>query len=424
MLRQSCRSFHGSATINAATASKAFSKKGGAYQPRKKRLTPNCLYKPFEQTASTSKFNLKAPKLDNEVFVPQDVKKSINTVTEYGSEHLKALYNMGTFKQGQHNELFRSPISLIRETSTLEFLEKLKKHSKFVITGEQGIGKTTLLAQTQSALSDTHIVIHVSHPAMFLNGQTDFHFDQSLNEYTNPMFIQDLFRKVLRCNEKMLKNIKLSNTHKFQVLDVKNGSKSIKTFEKEKNSLYDLISIKTSSESKGKLFQQFIHELQHQKEYPVAFTMDNFSRLVTTSYTSYRDTEAHHIPTLKFQLPRMIFDIISGDISFAHKNSKVVLAVTGGHRSNKTLPTALGTYERNPYLSLYQYNEEFAAKMKKGGLQAFEVPRLSSNEVSILLDYYKKAGVSNQDHSAKEEYFVSGNGNPLALIKSITMNFY
>ncbi|KAH3903474.1 related to 37S ribosomal protein S23, mitochondrial [Saccharomycodes ludwigii] len=431
MLRSSVRYFNTSAILKAGTPSRgktqSFARKGNnstdGYKSSKKNISGS-LHKKWIESISTGKFHEKAPIVETQQFNSQNLNKVLNSVVCFSNSQYQTLYRLGSFKQNQFNELFQKPVTLVRELTTKKLLEQLSTDKKIVLTGERGIGKSTLLAQLHACIHETHIILHFSHPELFLNGRNDFLPDKG--QYIQPMYLKSLLTKFLKSNRpELLRSIKLSESYKFQNADIKDSSvRHNKELNKGQHTLFDLLNIKTVPKLRGKLFGAVIHELSVQKAVPVTLTIDNFSRLVTSSFTAYRDTNNKPISTLDFQIAKTLFDIISGDISFGHNSSSVILALCGSDRSNRTLPIGLGKLPHDPYLKQYHYDPEFAAKLLKGNVKEFPVARLNEKEVSVLLDFYKQAGVAKPTDSFEEKYFLSGNGNPRELLKSAVMNFY
>ena len=190
-----------------------------------------------------------------------------------------------------------------------------------------------------------------------------------------------------------------------------------------------MLNIKAPSRNRGAVFDALIKELTTQTKIPVYFTVDNFSHLLTTPFTAYKDTSNKNIHLLKFQIGQSIFDLVSGDLKFAAKNSCVVLATSGSDRTNRTLPIGLNKLPHDPYLTRYHYEPLLAEKLLKGKCEEFEVAKLSKIEVAKLIEFYQKAGIllekdlqnKSLEQLTEEKYFLSGNGNPRELLKSIAL---
>ncbi|QLG71058.1 hypothetical protein HG535_0B00960 [Zygotorulaspora mrakii] len=410
-----------------------FAKKASGNKTATKRISGDTLYKNWTDTVASSKLSQNASFVEIPTLNSSDLNSTLNKVASYTNKQYRSLYHLGSFKKNQYNELFPKPISLVRESSTKKFLDLLRTSSnkKFIITGEAGVGKSVLLAQTHAVMCESKgIIIHISYPEAFLNGRKDFVYDETTKQYIQPMYLKQLLRKILKSNdEKVLRSLKLSKDYTFSNADPKDSAiKKQITLKGSQNDLFDLISVKTHSRNSGNLFQAIISELLIQKAHPVFFTIDNFSRILTTPFSSYKDVNNKNIHLLEFQIGKIIMDTISGDSKFLHRDSAVVLAISGVDRTNRTLPTALGKVEEDVYISRDHYDPEFASILKKGEVREFEVPKLTKDEVKELLEFYLKSEIILNSESqqsferlADQKYFLSGNGNPRELLKSIVL---
>lgn len=438
MLRLQSRQFSTSLIVKGTAPvrgkAQGFAKKVAGNRSTSKRITGDTLYKKWADTIHTARLNQYAVPVEIPTFKTHEWTSTLNKVSSFSSRQYKTLYHLGSFQKNQYNELFPKPVSLVREGSTKKLINLLQTSSNknFILTGEAGVGKSVLLAQTHAfALETNSILVHISYPELFLNGRNDFFYDEKLKEYVQPMCLKKLLRKILKSNdETILRSIELKSDYKFSNADPKDAAiKKFITLTKKQNNLYDLLSIKTQGRHRGDLFKAVLSELSAQTEHPVLFTVDNFSRILTGPFSSYKDVDNKNVHLLELQLGKTIMGIVGGDISFPHKHSATVLAISGSDRTNRTLPTALGKVPEDVYISQHHYDPQFAAILKKGGVQEFEVPKLTKSEVKELLEFYLKSEiVLNSDSQNKtieqltdEKYFLSGNGNPRELLKSIVL---
>lgn len=436
MLRLPTRNICSTAVRNAGVAGKGksqgFSKKTSGNRPTAKRITSTTLYKNWPNTIHTTKLNSNATPVVTPLFNPGNLDTTMNKVTNFSDKQTKTLRHLGSFKKGQFNELFTKPISLIREESTGKLLNLLKtaKNKKFILTGESGIGKTSLLAQIHAAaIESDSIVINISYPELFLNGRNDFFYDKNLKSYVQPMYLKKLIRKFLKANEKtLMSSIKLSNDYKFIKTTLK-GTENTE-LKKGESSLFDLFSTSINANLRGEQFNAIITELYHQTKVPVCFTVDNFSRMLTGAFSEYKDANNKNIHLLELQLGKTIMDIVSGDIKMNNDKSSVLLATSGVDRTNRTLPVALGKIPADPYMKRYLYEPKFVEILQKGKIQEFEVPKLTKEDTKKLIQYYLDANVvlrreaenKSVDQLFEEKYFLSGNGNPRELLKSLVLS--
>ncbi|SCU80772.1 LAME_0B04500g1_1 [Lachancea meyersii CBS 8951] len=438
MLRIGVRSLSTSCARFAAPArgkAQGFAKKVVTGKTTAKKVSAGSLYKPWQQTVATANFNKNAIPAETEVFKPLDISKNLDQVVAFSNAQYKSLYTNGSFKQNQFNELFPCPVSLIRRSTTMGLFDLLKNSpgtAKYVLTGEPGVGKSTLLAQVHALACDSKaLTINISHPELFLNGTNDFFHDGS--SYVQPMYLKRLLTKILKANDRsLLSSVSLKNSYKFANADPKDAaSKKFIQLNATQSTLLDLLSVKTTPRNRGEVFRAFITEISHQDKLPVFFCVDNFSRILSEPETAYKSTDNKNIHVLELQLGKTVMDIVSGNISFANKSSCVIMATSGSDDTNKTLPVGLQKLPHDPYVSKKHYDHELSTMLIKGGLQEFPVEKLTKAEVRNLIDFYIKSEIvlskdtegQNIEQLVDEKYFLSGNGNPKELLRSLVLHF-
>lgn len=417
--------------------SQGFAKKAGTSSGfTRKKISPGSLYKNWTDTVHTARLNSNAVNLNLPIMKSQDISENLNKVTYFADTTYKTLHHLGSFRKDQRNELFPKPISLVRESTTKKLIDELKNGTskKLIITGEPGVGKSVLLSQVHAyGLESNMLLINISYPESFLNGRNDFMFDESLKLYTQPMYTKELIRKILKANKpEVLEKIPLTKNYKFTGANSKDSGHTATIQLKEgQHTLSNLLSVKANPQNVGIQFQAVMEELLAQEKVPVLFTIDNFSRFLTKAYTDYRNVKNQQIYSLQFQLGKTIMDIISGDSRFKNKRSAFVAAISGVDRTNRTLPVGLGKLEEDPYVTRYHYEKKFADLLKRGKVEEFEVPKWSKEEIGTLINFYRDSGIiSGKELDSKtpeqytdEKYFVSGNGNPRELLKSIALSY-
>ncbi|SMN19017.1 similar to Saccharomyces cerevisiae YGL129C RSM23 Mitochondrial ribosomal protein of the small subunit, has similarity to mammalian apoptosis mediator proteins [Maudiozyma saulgeensis] len=437
MLRAQSRNICQTAVRNAGVAGKAksqgFSKAAStSKRPAPKRITPTTLYKNWINTVHSSKLNANATQVSGiPTFSPVNMDPCMGNVAHFSDKQTKALRYLGSFKKGQFNELFTKPISLVRKDSTEQLWKKLSTtdSQRVIITGESGIGKTSLLAQMHSyAVEFDFVVVNISFPELFLNGRNDFFFDKNLKSYVQPMYLKTLIRKIMKANDQnLLNSIKLSKDYTFVKTTLK-GTVNINLV-KGKNSLFDLMNISINTNLRGEQFEGIISELFSQSKVPICFTVDNFSKMLTGAFSDYKDVNNKNIHLLELQVGKTIMDIVSNNQKLNNKKSCVILATSGVDKTNRTLPVALGKIPADPYMKRNLYEPKFVEILQNGKVEEFEVPKLSREEAKKLIQYYIDAKVVlNRDVESKtldqltdEKYFMSGSGNPRELLKSIVL---
>ncbi|SCU93426.1 LANO_0E03840g1_1 [Lachancea nothofagi CBS 11611] len=439
MLRIGVRSLSSSSARCAAPArgkAQGFAKKVISGKTSAKKVGAGSLYKPWQQTVATGKLGKNAVPTELEIFKPLDVSQNFDQVVAYSNAQYKSLYTQGSFKQNQLNELFSRPISLVRRSTTKRLFDELKNSAKtskkYVLTGESGVGKSVLLSQVHAlACEEKSILINISYPELFMNGTSDFFHDGS--SYVQPMYLKQLLTKTLKANDHaILSSIVLTNTYKFANADPKDAaSRKFVQINAGKDTLLDLLSIKTTPRNRGELFRAMITELSKQSKTPVYFTVDNFSRILSEPLTSYKSTQNENIHVSELQLGKTIMEVVSGKTTFANASSCVILATCGSDKTNKTLPVGLKKLPHDPYVSKKHYDHELANVLIKGDIKEFPVEKLSKDEVRHLIDFYLKSEIllskdtdnKNIEQLVDEKYFLSGNGNPKELLKSIALQF-
>ena len=448
MLRTQIKSFSTSTVRLAAASKKAAATKGKAkpqgfsksssnfVRPVSKRITSTTLYKNWVDTMHTARLNRNAKEVSLPVFNSAKIDQSVNKVCDFSSSQLKSLHHLGSFKKNQYRELFSKPSSLIRKDSIGRLIQNISNNkgsssNRIIITGEPGVGKSTLLAQLHAyAIESKYLIINIPYPELFLNGRNDFFWDENLKSYVQPMYLKKLLSKILKGNNhELLSSIHLQKDYKFSFTTLSGTQEVI--LQKGKHTLLDLLKCKVNPNLRGTQFRIFIDEIYSQAETPVLFTVDNFSRLLTSSYTAYRDTENRLIPTLKFQLGNTIMDIASGKIPFKNPKSTFVAAISGVDRTNRTLPVGLKKLEEDIYIRQYHYDPVYANLLKQGNVEEFHLSKMNKDEVKLLLEYYSQCDIlpvrdtkdKDTEKLLDEKFFISGNGNPRELLKSITLAY-
>lgn len=366
MLRTGIRNLSTSRALAAAPArgkAQGFAKKVTGTKTATKKVGAGSLFKPWLPTVATSNLGKNALPVELPVFKPIQISKCVDQVMSFSNSHYKHLYALGSFKQDQHNELFSRPITMARSDTTNKLFDLLRSspNRRYVLTGERGVGKSTLLAQVHAlACDEKAVVVNISYPELFLNGTSDFFHDGE--SYVQPMYLKRLLSKILKANDKnVLSSITLKDSYKFANTDPKDAaSRKFVQITAGKNTLFDLLSVKTTPRNRGDLFQAFIKELSSQNSVPCVFTVDNFSKMISEPLSAYKNAQNESIHALELQVGKTVMDVASGKISFAHPFSSVILATAGSDKTNQTLPIGLGKVPSDLYISEKYYDRKLA----------------------------------------------------------------
>lgn len=352
------------------------------------------------------------------------------SVVRYNALQMKKLIVAGSFKPNQFNEAFQTPISLITEdTKHMEkFVSKASKTSskenRICFLGENGIGKSTLLAQTQGLISNLgdSVILPISYAYELVNGRTDFAIDQQLEQYTQPMYLKSWLSKIRSINKEVLSKIPVTKDHSFEG---NTRHKSIVKAVPARHTVYDLVKMQVTPRSRGKQLNAIIQELSTQDKFPVFLTVDNFSAFTSNHYTPYRDTFNKPLHVSKFQIASLVFDFASGEKSF--KKGGVVLSTSTDDKPSLNLYAGLGLASPDPYVSVGKYDRKLAAKLNT--VEPYELHKFSKQDVGNLVqkfidaDIFKQSDLEGKSFETlvNQKYFLSGNGNPGELIKSVIM---
>lgn len=431
--RVSCaRGFH---TSLATLAAKGAPVKKAASQGYKKTNTGKTKKtsgagKQFSDYINVLKLENKAPEIKG-LGTLEGEKIKENSVLKYNQLQMKKLIISGTFKDNQFKELFKTPITLVtKDTKHMEEFVKngsntSSEHNRICLLGENGIGKSTLLAQTQAMISNLgdSIIIPIPYATQIVNGRNDFAYDQQLKLYTQPMFLKSFISKILDTNDKILAKIPIKSDHSFEG---NTRHKSTIKVSSERHSLLDLAKLSVAPRFRGRQLESIFTELLEQDQIPIFLTVDNFNALTSFTRTAYRDVENKPVHIGKLQLGKLIFDFTSGARAF--KKGGVILATSTDERSNHTLLAGLGLTKPDPYTAEYYYDREVAQKLN--GVKPYELQKLSKENVTKLVetfinaDIFKSNDLENKTLEAlvNQKYILSGNGNPGELIKSVVMS--
>lgn len=415
---------------NAGAASKA--------KNTPKKTKGSSIY-PFNHTAAYSNYQKNALELSEELPGTKllDGKNPVQgseepQVLKYADETAKALTHFGSFKLAQKNELFKDRATLVRPSSTKAIFDIIKKgtsssskSNRFCITGSKGVGKSTALAQAQAlAIENGYIVVPIPRSLELVSGEYDAVVNKKNKEsgiFQQPMYVKRWMERIAKGNRDLLSTIKISQDYTFETV----GSQQKLKFVKGESDLYTLLSNRAHNE-RCDIVDIVISELASQSSVPVLFTLDELNVFAVNQYAKNRDVDNKPIYHGKLQVPNTFLQFLSGEREF--KNGAVIAALAP-YKNGETIPVGLGLKaQADPYARPADYDPILAGKLlANGGVKPLEVGPLSLEETKTLLSYYSNAGVFPEPISeglVQQKYFLSGNGNPKALLKSVTEVFF
>lgn len=438
----SFQSFQQTRTYAAKVAS--FSRKS---EKSKRETTPSkkagSIYS-FQYNAAYSKYHQKAQGLSEgvgsqildtaDIFGTEPFDATKSTVYKYSEPAAKALTCLGSFKPFQRNELFRNKATLIRESSSAEIFNIIKKNSeqssqsnRYCITGAKGVGKTTALAQAHAfAVEQGQVVIHISQALTLVDGsgpailaKSSGKSESSTPVFNQPLHVKKLLKKIAGANANVLSNI---NTSKAYVYKIAGTSEQFKIAKGA-----SLLKMITDGRKNGpicEVFNDFFAELSQQTTTPVLFTIDDFNVFSHHQYSLNRDTDNNPIYHGNLLIPKTFLDYFSGEKSFA---KGTIIASLSSYKDGYTIPHGLNEAEPYAYAKPNDYDPVLANKMRNnGGVKKLEIKPFTFNETATVLNYYDNAKILHEpltESFVQEKYFLSGNGNPLSLIQSCSGNF-
>lgn len=421
---RSARPFSSSAT---ALAPKAVAKGFKKDNDGKKQRKTTGSFRMFQDHVNAGQFNKKAPQL---VLPALEHHIEANTVVTYTQLQKQRLSQVGAFKKDQFHELFSSPITLVRdETKQIEALvhnsfKTSSKENRVCLLGERGIGKSTLLAQAQALIVENPdaVMLPISYGVKLVDGSNDYWFDAKLGTYVQPMYLKTLLDKIEYANKQSLAKLKLSKEYTIEGASKTRAATKFST----ENTLLDLVKSKIDARHRGQVLQILIDELLLQQSAPVFITVDNFGSIISSPNSAYRNVENKPIAIEELQLTKTLLDFISGDKSF--QKGGVILATSSDDKPTITLKAGLGLVKPDPYTKKELYDATLASRL--AGVKPLELAKLSKENVTKLVEKYVEAQIFRKDELEQntveqlinQKYVISGNGNPLELIRSVAMH--
>lgn len=440
----------------AAVTRKSFNKKNSYDKSKNRKGSGND--KSFKDTVLTKNYKKLALKFDETLItalpsIDSENKDLIrNTFVKYPSDSIKKLHIAGSFKPEQYNELYSQPVTLFRSKEDSRLLEIVNSsvssqsgNNRFLVNGQSGIGKSTILAHLQSfALSKNNnsaILFPISNADLLVDGSNDFKLNPETKKYDQPMYTKNFIRKFKNLNSDLLAQIPLSE----EITPVTNMYKK-SVNHKINGTLLDFVNyiLKASPMESNTTFAftTILDQLAKQDKLPVYLTIDNFSAFIQHGMTKYRNTENDRIYFQNFTVADSLLQFVSGEKSF--KSGAVMVATNGNHRltNNVTLDVISGVKSIDDYS--YSKFRDFDIKLanrllQNNGLQNFQISKFNLDECKSLVDHLFKFNLIHNEYDlenklsnnqvsivekvASQKYLLSGNGNPKLIMDSCILSY-
>lgn len=445
-----------SVSLAAAVTRKSFNKKNSYDKSKNRKGSGND--KSFKDTVLTKNYKKLALKFDETLItalpsIDSENKDLIrNTFVKYPSDSIKKLHIAGSFKPEQYNELYSQPVTLFRSKEDSRLLEIVNSsvssqsgNNRFLVNGQSGIGKSTILAHLQSfALSKNNnsaILFPISNADLLVDGSNDFKLNPETKKYDQPMYTKNFIRKFKNLNSDLLAQIPLSE----EITPVTNMYKK-SVNHKINGTLLDFVNyiLKASPMESNTTFAftTILDQLAKQDKLPVYLTIDNFSAFIQHGMTKYRNTENDRIYFQNFTVADSLLQFVSGEKSF--KSGAVMVATNGNHRltNNVTLDVISGVKSIDDYS--YSKFRDFDIKLanrllQNNGLQNFQISKFNLDECKSLVDHLFKFNLIHNEYDlenklsnnqvsivekvASQKYLLSGNGNPKLIMDSCILSY-
>lgn len=367
--------------------------------------------------------------------------------TKYSPLVNQRLHIAGAFNPHQYNELYSQPLTMVRPREDQKIsqfvaksLQSPSSENRLVLTGEKGVGKSTLLThfQAQVLATENAILLPVSYADSLVDGSNDFKLNPKTNLYDQPMYSKQFIKKILNLNKDVLAKINLSKEYTLLNKNYKASQVSLNS----SNTLLDLLSAKASDVNTTEIVRILFSELEAQSLSPVYFTVDNFTAFLQHSMTKYRDTNNKNIYFQNFTLADIIIAFLSGERKFS--TGAVMVSTHGNHKwkSNQTLSVAMGDAKAEDlaYLKFSKFDRKLAQRLVQNGpLPKLEVSKFDLEETKsvvkhlqdfnlIFNEYNADVELSNLGHEyldklAQRKFIVSGNGNGKLLLDSCILAY-
>lgn len=445
-----------SISLAAAATRKSFNKKSSYDKSKNRKGSGND--KSFQATILTKNFKKSALKVDEKLIkdlpsIDSENKDLIkNTFVKYPENLIPKLHVAGSFKPHQYNELYSQPLTLFRDNEDTQLLsivnqsvESSTLNNRFLINGQSGIGKSTILSHFQIfALSKNNneaILLPISNADLLVDGSNDFKLNPETKKYDQPMYAKTFLKKFKNLNGDLLAKIPLSN----EIIPITNLYK--KSTHKINGTLLDFVNyVLKASAVEGNTtfaFKTIFDELSKQNNLPVYLSVDNFSAFIQNGITKYRDVENRRIYFQNFTIADILLQYISGEKSF--QKGAIMIATHGNHRlqNNGTLDVISGvkSIDDFAYSKQRDFDYQLANRLlQNNGLKNFQLSKFNLDECKSLVNHLYKFNLIHNEYDlenqllssseskvlekiAAQKYFISGNGNPKLIMDSCILTY-
>ncbi|BGP39668.1 hypothetical protein JCM10450v2_003638 [Rhodotorula kratochvilovae] len=360
---------------------------------------------------------------------PEDlVKEAVGQVRAFPDRALEVFKTLSIPTSLKREHAFTpKPATVVRE-ATLELartLDEAKKVSsregRYVLTGEKGTGKSSLLLQAVSyAQSTDWIVLYLPSATPLVNSSTPHAYSQQRALFEQPALAASLLTKFSAANKEAFKALKTSKEHVFGEKKVAEG----KTLEELAKAAGGDEKVVTA------VFEALMEELAAQKERAVLLAIDDAQSLFATS--KYIDPTYQALETFALVIPRLLLEFVAGERTFA--NGSVLLSASSLSAASSPAMTAFlsstsSTPSRaRPLPSAYDTArvssfDTYSAILD--GLKRFDLPaRLSRKEAVGIVELLRGWRGTREfiDDKAFLEKLVAADGNPREFTRVMTKN--
>ncbi|OXG23617.1 mitochondrial carrier protein [Cryptococcus neoformans Tu401-1] len=312
------------------------------------------------------------------------------------------------------------PASVVRE-ATLDLVKRVEgakagssKLARYILTGEQGSGKSVLLVQSVAyAIGSGWIVLYTPRASKWVNSTSQYIYDPETKTYAQWESAQNILSVLLETNKDKLSAIELP-----EKVELTKG-KSVKAGE----SVAALAQLGAKDDrSAVKALESVVGALEKQTQFPVLWAMDEAQSLFNTSKyraADYTPIEPYHLST-----PRLALDFIAGRRSFSR--GAVVTSLSLSDPSNLPSPalrSALSLSSSSPLTPYTPINPYHLAHAEN--LTPINVPYgMNSEEAAGLFELFAKKGwAPNGSDELFMESFMTSQGNPREMSKSLRKTF-